>query len=124
LSNGICFGVLGVGGITSLNGNVRVDVAIVGRGRKSKNPPAGGAEGAGRREEVRLPYISRRKLAMIERCTNMTLARVGQCGNPQLDNSMWVKPADGCCERYPDKHNDRKYSTTRSASSQAVATRL
>jgi hypothetical protein len=88
LSNGICFGVLGVGGITSLNGNVRVDVAIVGRGRKSKNPPAGGAEGAGRREKVRLPYISRRKLAVIERCTSIRLAPVGQCGNPQLDNSM------------------------------------
>jgi hypothetical protein len=67
---------------------VRVDVAIVGRGRKSKNPPAGGAEGAGRREKVRLPYISRRKLAVIERCTSIRLAPVGQCGNPQLDNSM------------------------------------
>ena len=41
-----------------------------------------------------------------------------------VNNSMLVKPADTSCERYPDGHNDRKYSTTRSASSQADATRV
>jgi hypothetical protein len=38
LLNGICFGVLGVGGITSLNGNVSFDGRASGGVEKEKTP--------------------------------------------------------------------------------------